>query len=687
MIDQATIDRITDAARIEEVVSDYVTLKKRGVNLIGLCPFHNEKTPSFIVSPAKGICKCFGCGKGGNSVHFIMEHEQISYYEALKFLAKKYHIEVEERELTPEETAAQNDRESMFRVNEYAQKYFSDTLHHHIDGKAVGLAYFRERGFRDDIIQKFQLGYSLEQRDAFTQAAIKAGYKQEYLIKTGLTLTPIDSPSKGELGDSANGAITANSQFTKSPPEGDLGSRGLRALDRFRGRVMFPVHSLSGKVVAFGGRILKKDDKMAKYINSPESEIYHKSNELYGIYFAKQAIVRHDRCYLVEGYTDVISMHQSGIENVVASSGTSLTPGQIRLIHRFTSNVTVIYDGDEAGIKASIRGIDLLLEEGLNIKVLLLPDGDDPDSFARKHNASDFIEFVEQKSLDFIRFKTNLLLKDAGKDPVKRAGLISDIVRSIAIIPNPIIRSEYVKECGSLLHVEEAILYHEINKLKQNEREKSIVREKTQKDAVADTGDSQLLAPGVAASAVFEQEERNILEALIRYGEKTLYYADSEMGKNEEPVTVGDFILEELERDGLEFSHPVHYGIFEQYKENYRNGNFAAERFFINHPNEKISLLAADLLTEKYTLSKIHTKIKKLPSDSERLIELIPRLVFEFKNSYILSLVREKLLEMKTSSEAGNAGRVNEIMQEIGRLNRIQQKLSKTLGERIIIKI
>ena len=425
MIDQPTIDRITDAAQIQDVVGDYVTLRKRGVNLLGLCPFHNEKTPSFTVSPAKGIFKCFGCGKGGNSVHFIMEHEQISYYEALKYLARKYNIEVEERELSPEEMAVRNDRESMLLVNEFAQKHFTNTLLHHIDGKAIGLSYFRERGFRDDIITKFQLGYSLELRDAFTQAAMKAGYNKDYLIKTGLTI------------------------------EGDNHYLG----DRFRGRVMFPVHTLSGKVVAFGGRILKKDDKMAKYVNSPESEIYHKSNELYGIYFAKQAIVKQDRCFLVEGYTDVISMHQSGIENVVASSGTSLTPGQIRLIHRFTENVTVIYDGDAAGIKASIRGIDLLLEEGLNIKVLLLPDGDDPDSFARKHNASDFIEYVQQNSSDFIRFKTNLLLADAGNDPVKRAGLVLDIVRSISIIPNTAIRGEYVKECSTLLNVEEQMLY------------------------------------------------------------------------------------------------------------------------------------------------------------------------------------------------------------------------------------
>jgi len=346
MIDQVTIDKIMDAAQIQDVVSDYVTLRKRGVNLVGLCPFHNEKTPSFTVSPAKGIFKCFGCGKGGNSVNFIMEHEQVNYYEALKLLAKKYHIEVEERELTDEEKAIRNDRESMFLVNDYAQKYFSNMLHNHIDGKAIAKSYLQERGFREDIIQKFQLGYCLDEQNTFTQSAISKGYNKTYLIKTGLTT------------EYENGQM----------------------LDRFRGRLMFPVHSISGKVVAFGGRTLKNAEKTAKYVNSPESEIYHKSNELYGIYFAKQAIVREDRCFLVEGYTDVMSMHQNGIENVVSSSGTSLTPGQIRMIHCFTENVTIIYDGDTAGIAASLRGIDLFLEEGLNIQVLLLPAGEDPDS-------------------------------------------------------------------------------------------------------------------------------------------------------------------------------------------------------------------------------------------------------------------------------------------------------------------
>ena len=650
MIDQATIDRITDAAQIQDVVSDYVTLKKRGVNLLGMCPFHNEKTPSFTVSPAKGIFKCFGCGKGGNSVHFIMEHEQISYYDALKYLARKYHIEVQERELSPEEMAVRNDRESMFLVNDFAQKHFAHTLHHHIDGKSIGLSYFRERGFRDDIIQKFQLGYSLEQRDAFSQAAIKAGYNKEYLVKTGLTI------------------------------EGDNHYLG----DRFRGRVMFPVHSLSGKVVAFGGRILKKDDKMAKYVNSPESEIYHKSNELYGIYFAKQAVVKQDRCFLVEGYTDVISMHQSGIENVVSSSGTSLTPGQIRLIHRFTENVTVIYDGDAAGIKASIRGIDLLLEEGLNIKVLLLPDGDDPDSFARKTNASDFIEYVERNASDFIRFKTNLLLAEAGTDPVKRAGLVLDIVRSIAIIPNTAIRGEYVKDCSTLLNVEEQMLYYEINKLKNNEQEKSAIRRQTEATHLPQEAQSDNFVRKATAGTKFEDQERNILQVLIKYGDAVLFYEDAE---KQHPVNVGAYILEELEKDKLIFSNSLHSLMLDEYKNNCQQENFAVERFFLYHPQSEISMITADLIFEKYTLSRIHSKLKKIEADADRLIELVPRVVFEFKNSLILEMIKLKLLEMKAANDSKNNKLVDEIMREMSQLEVVKKQLSKSLGERIIIKL
>jgi len=651
MLDQTTIDRINDAALIQDVVSDYVTLRKRGANLIGLCPFHNEKTPSFSVSPAKGIFKCFGCGKGGNSIHFIMEHEQISYYEALKFLAKKYHIEFEERELTAEEMAIRNDRESMFLVNEFAQQYFSNNLHNHIDGKSIAMAYFRERGFREDIIRKFQLGYSLEQRDAFSKNAISSGYNKEYLVKTGLTLEH------------------ENGQYS----------------DRFRGRVMFPVHSLSGKVVAFGGRILRKDDKMAKYVNSPESDIYHKSNELYGIFFAKKSIVKQERCFLVEGYTDVISMHQNGIENVVASSGTALTPGQIRMIHRFTENVTVIYDGDAAGIKASLRGIDLLLEEGLNIKVLLLPDGEDPDSFAQKHNSADFIDYVEKNSADFIRFKTNLLLHDAGNDPVKRAGLVLDIVKSIAIIPNPVIRAEYVKECSTLLHVDEAMLYHEINKLKKTESEKRKTTTAAAEKQAANNPASQALNQ-LNQQGKYIQEERNILQTLIRYGKMNMQKPDTKKEVHE-PLIVANFIFEELNHDGISFSTPEHQQILTEYEANYQDDSFNAEKHFLYHPNPEIAKLTTDLITERYTLSKIHSKIKEVKTDAQKLHDFVPRIIYEFKISLVIDVIKEKLLQMKEASETKNYQLVDEIRQDYIALDEVRRQLAKELGERIINKI
>ena len=645
MIDQATIDRINDAAQIVDVVSDYITLRRRGVNMIGLCPFHNEKTPSFTVSPAKGIFKCFGCSEGGNSVHFIMKQEQLSYYEALKFLAKKYHIEVRERELTEEEQAARNDRESMLLVNEFAQKYFTNTLHHHIDGKAIGLGYFRERGFRDDIIQKFQLGYCLDERDTFSKSAIKAGYNKDFLVKTGLTI------------------------------EGDNNYLA----DRFRGRVMFPVHSLSGKVLAFGGRILKKDEKTAKYVNSPESEIYHKSNELYGIYFAKQAIVKHDRCFLVEGYTDVISMHQSGIENVVASSGTSLTPGQIRLIHRFTENVTVLYDGDPAGIKASIRGIDLLLEEGLNIRVLLLPDGDDPDSFSRKHNASDFIEFVNQHSVDFMQFKTNLLLNDAGNDPIKRASLVQDIVRSIAMIPNQIIRSEYVKECSTLLNVDEKMLYHEINNIKNTELEAKKLKKPADEKRENIPDSSSPVSSEPNKENKFNNEERNLIRALIKFGSDVLFVAKSDDNSSEKPITVSDYILGELLIDQLSFKNDLHEKIRQEYLLNSSKENFNSERYFLNHPDFEVSKLTADLISEKYTLSKIHSKFHKLETETDRLAELAPRFVFEYKLAVIMDKRKQKLLEMKTAAETRNEKLMQQIMNEIEAIDNFKNILSKEL--------
>ena len=439
MIDRATIDKILDAAQITEVVSEFVTLKKKGVNYVGLCPFHDDKTPSFYVSPAKGLCKCFACGKGGNAVHFIMEHEQMSYPEALRWLAKKYHIEIKERELTNEEKEAQTIRESLFVVNEFARDYFKNILHNHIDGKSIGMQYFRQRGIRDDIVEKFQLGYSTSSNDGFAKEALRKGYKKEYLIKTGLCYEKED------------GSIR----------------------DRFWGRVIFPWFNISGKILGFGGRVLDSRTKgvSQKYINSPESDIFSKRKELYGIYQAKAAIVKSDCVYMVEGYTDVIAMHQCGLSNVVANSGTALSEEQIRLLHRFTSNITLLYDGDEAGVKASIRGIDMLLSEGMNVKVLLLPDGDDPDSFSRKHNATEFQQYIQDHEENFIRFKTNLLLKETQKDPIKRAGLIADMAKSIGLIPNEIIRYECLKECASILNIDEQILQNEIKKVVKQRRD------------------------------------------------------------------------------------------------------------------------------------------------------------------------------------------------------------------------
>ena len=574
MIDQATIDRIMDAAQIVDVVSEFVTLRRRGVNYIGLCPFHNEKTPSFSVSPSKGLCKCFSCGKGGNAVHFIMEHEQLNYYEALKWLAKKYGIEVKERELSDEEKQAQSVRESLFLVNDFANNYFQNILHNHPDGQAIGMSYFRQRGFRDDIIRKFQLGFSTEGRDALVKEAKKRGFNTDYLVKTGLCYTRDD----GQLRD------------------------------RFWGRVMFPVHTLSGKVVAFGGRVLKTDSKVAKYVNSPESEIYHKSRELYGIYFAKQAIVKQDKCFLVEGYTDVISMHQAGVENVVASSGTSLTSGQIRMIHRFTNNITVLYDGDMAGIKASIRGIDMLLEEGMNIKVMLLPDGDDPDSFARKHNATEFQEYIAAHEVDFIRFKTNLLMSDAAGDPYKRAELIKDIVKSISVIPEAIVRSEYIKECSQMLHVEERILVAKVAELIQEKatspqggkaatNNQGEDKARTQEDSgspenLTDTENPESTGnSGTPQSANIPQNWDNekaplypkellIVQQLIRHGEKVIYQEEKEDG-NIEIIRVAEFVVADLAQDALTFTTPLFRQLLDELMLHLHDEGFSAERHFI----------------------------------------------------------------------------------------------------------
>ena len=696
MIDQATIDRIMDAAQIVDVVSEFVTLRRRGVNYIGLCPFHNEKTPSFSVSPSKGLCKCFSCGKGGNVVHFIMEHEQLNYYEALKWLAKKYGIEVKERELSNEEKQAQSVRESLFLVNDFANNYFQDILHNHPEGQAIGMAYFRQRGFRDDIIKKFQLGFSTEGRDALVQEAKRKGFNADYLVKTGLCYTRDD----GQLRD------------------------------RFWGRVMFPVHTLSGKVVAFGGRILKSDPKAAKYVNSPESEIYHKSRELYGIYFAKQAIMKQDKCFLVEGYTDVISMHQAGVENVVASSGTSLTSGQIRMIHRFTNNITVLYDGDMAGIKASIRGIDMLLEEGMNIKVMLLPDGDDPDSFARKHNATEFQEYIAAHEVDFIRFKTNLLMSDA-TDPYKRATLIADIVKSISVIPEAIWRSEYIKECSQLLHIEEKILAEEVAKMRRTEEEKKLnshQKESTQpatnqspqglgqdipsnhqesnhslsNSSLLDTptieGDNlpplgtegesgsstspiaSLHSREIESASPLYAQERLIIQQLIRHGEKSICGGEN----NGQELSAAEYVAMDLEADNIVFSTPLFAQLLEDLLQHINDDGFASERYFISHPNPQISRLAVDLAEEKYQLSKYHSKTQTVVDESDRLSEIIPHLLIDYKMSLVEIELKKMLNQLRMPEVTNNPSKSLEVMTRYKQLLELKQQMAKILGDRVI---
>lgn len=683
MIDQATIDRILDAAQIVDVVSDFVTLRKRGVNYVGLCPFHDDKTPSFYVSPAKGLCKCFACGKGGNAVHFIMEHEQMTYPEALRYLARKYGIEIKERELSNEEKLAQTERESLFIVNQFARDYFQNILHNHVDGRSIGMAYFRNRGFRDDIIEKFQLGYSTESHDALSQEALKKGYKKEFLIKTGLCYETDDH----------------------------------RLRDRFWGRVIFPVHTLSGKVVAFGGRVLASATKgvKVKYVNSPESEIYHKSNELYGIYFAKQAIVKQDRCFLVEGYTDVISMHQSGIENVVASSGTALTSGQIRMIHRFTDNMTILYDGDAAGIKASLRGIDMLLEEGMNIKVCLLPDGDDPDSFARKHNSTEFQEFIQKHETDFIRFKTNLLLEDAGKDPIKRAELIGNLVQSISVIPEAIVRDVYIKECAQLLHVEDKLLVSEVAKRREAQAEKR--SEQAERERRAASGnraaspatDPQTAAPDTGIPVAppeaspfppdddayisyipqdakegqeFYKYERLILQMLVRYGEKVMCNVTNEEGQ-ETPITVTEYVISDLKQDELAFHNPLHRQILTEAATHLHDQGFTAERYFVAHPDPTISKLSVELISNRYQLRK--SQVQQMVTDEERLYELIPRLMINFKCAIVKEELKHILYALQDPEVANDEEKCNTIMERYNEMRQIQSLMAKRLGDRVVL--
>lgn len=733
-MDQSTIDRIIDAADIVDVVSGYVTLRRAGASYKGLCPFHDDKTPSFYVSPSKGLCKCFSCGKGGNVVHFIMEEEQLSYYEALKFLAKKYGIEVEDRQLTDEERLQQNERESMFAVNEWASNYFHDTMMSTDDGRSIGLAYFRTRGFRDDIIEKFRLGFCLPSYDAMSKAAVKKGFREDFIVKTGLAFRRDDGTLR----------------------------------DRYRDRAIFPWFAVSGKIVAFGGRVLDARTKGVnqKYINSPESDIFHKSRELYGIFQAKKAIAKEDRVFMVEGYTDVISMHQCGIENVVANSGTALNVAQIKLLHRFTSNITLLYDGDSAGIHAALRGTDMLLAEGMHVKILLLPDGDDPDSFARKHTAEDFKAYIDAHQTDFIIFKTNLLMEEAGRDPIKRAQLISDIVKSIAVIPEEITRAVYIRETSQMLNVEERILLNETEKIRKQELER-LARERERMKEAGDaasrpasvpsdvasssapqqipenavpssvTGDAPAeipplptevpvdLYPNVAyppqngvpealptADSVplpdaepkpvypeaqktqadsskyfrnnrFIELEGLIMTLVVRYGECEISGEDAE--GNAVSVKVVDYVCQELEGDGLQLQHPLYRQMLDEARNHSSEVDFKPSRMFLSSPSLEVSRTAADMLSERYQLSSLYAK-QEVPTEREQLDALIVHLMFDYKLAVVNAELKSTQEALRDPAVLADMDKCAAILKKNMMIKNIQQKLARHVGDRVLLK-
>jgi DNA primase len=648
MIDRSTIERILDAAQIVDVVQEFVPLKKRGVNFLGLCPFHNEKTPSFTVSPAKEIFKCFGCGKVGNSVNFVMEHEHLTYPEALKYLAKKYHIEVVEKELTQDELDKQNERESLLVVSAYAARQFSENLFQTDEGISIGLTYFKERGFRQDTLKKFEAGYSFEKRDAFSKKAVDDGYKQDFLVKTGLSIQAED-----------------------------------RIFDRFSGRVMFPIHSLSGQVLGFGGRILKKDVKTAKYLNSPESEIYHKSRILYGMFQARKMITQEDRCYLVEGYTDVMSLHEANIENVVASSGTSLTQEQVRLIKRFTQNITILYDGDAAGIKASIRGIDLVLEEGMNVKIVLLPDGEDPDSYSKKVSNEEFTRFLKENETDFIRFKTQLLLSEADNDPVKKANLIKDIVKSIAVIPETIVRTVYIKECSTVLEVSEPILYHEVNKLRQ---------QKNFQDRNKYPGPEDLPVPPPVIEKPVKPEiaplysEREIIRLLLKFGSFEFERRLNKDDGKEEMLSVADHIVMEITSDDLSFNDRVCAKIFSDFRFHVEHGLISGDKQFVKHEDPEISSLSADLLADSHELSRIwKDKQTFVETEEMKLKEMVGDAVLKFKSDKIMIIRKEIMVQLEDAVKANDIERVLQLQKRYANLSVALGAISRKLGNRILL--
>lgn len=626
MIDRPTVDRIMNASNIVEVVSDFVSLRKTGTSYKGLCPFHDDRTPSFSVSPVKGVYKCFSCGAAGNAVKFIMEHEQMTYPEALKWLANKYHIEVHERELTNEEKQQENERESMFLVNEWAAKYFNDILHNDVDGMAIGMQYFRSRGFRDDIIRKFQLGFCLSNRHAFADAALKAGFQRDFLIKTGLCF----ERENGEL------------------------------IDRFNGRVMFPWVSVSGKVTAFGGRLLDSRTKgvSQKYVNSPDSVIYHKERELYGIFQAKKAIAKHDLVYMVEGYTDVVSMHQCGIENVVANSGTALSVHQIRLLHRFTPNIVLLYDGDEAGQHAALRGTDMLLAEGMNVKVLLLPDGKDPDEFARSYSAEDFRKYIEDNQTDFIVFKINVLLKGV-TDPIKRSEAVGSIVQSISVIKDPILRDTYLKECSNRTNMKELTLMSQMNHNINSNRE--------QIGEVTEVAQESLTV------------EDMLIQAVVKDGEKVIFrdVKDENSGETYN-LTVAQYIAYDLGSDNLGFSNELYTKILQEAVEHCGEEGFKAEEYFTQHADIDISSVAVRLSVDRFQLAE-SLQVKET---EQTLRDRVIHLVADFRLEYLSSHLKEleaRLSQMKDPEE------MKEVIGEIMRIRNLRNELAKKTGSNILV--
>lgn len=662
MIDHATIERIKDAANIVEVVSEFVTLRKSGSNYKGLCPFHDEKTPSFYVSPARGTCHCFGCGKGGNPVGFIMEHEQMTYPEALRWLARKYHIEIKERELSDDEKREQSERESMFIVNEWAASYFQHLMHDTADGVAIGMQYFRSRGFRDDIVSKFQLGYDDTDRRALAQEALRKGYKEDFLLKTGICY----KNDRGEL------------------------------IDRYAGRVIFPWIGISGKVVGFGGRLLDSRTKGVnqKYVNSPDSDIYHKDRELYGIYQAKKAIAKEDRVYMVEGYTDVISMHQCGIENVVANSGTALSVHQIHILHRFTSNITLLYDGDAAGIHAALRGTDMLLSEGMNLKVLLLPDGDDPDSFARKHSADEFRKYIEEHQTDFIEFKTDLLLRGE-RDPLKRSEAINSVVRSISFVTNPILRDTYLHDCSVRMGINEATLINTLNNFIRSNREATASSSDNSQTTQPTTQNSKLNiqnspSPLQQASKV----EQMLVELIVRNGDTVIYNnVETEDGTTVN-LNVAQYIAYNLGVDGLKFANPLNSRILDEAVNHAGDEQFCAEQFFLHHSDIEISRIATDLCMDKYQLldeQKVaradeEKNADELRVEEENRIEALRQQTEHLLNDFRMDYLEQRLRDLKRdiSLAVNDPERLQQLMEEYKTAHELRSQLARLLGNNII---